>query len=453
MTAGTVAGTRAPAQISPEEARAIAAEAYVYLYPLVLMNVTRRQMTNAEPGKFVARGPMNAFAHEREFPPMTFRDIVRPNFDVLSSFAWLDLTEEPVIVSVPDTHGRYYVLQMLDMWTDVFASVGTRTTGTQAQQIAVIPPSWSGKIPKGVTPIQAPTRYVWLVARIQTNGKPEYAEVNTLQDGLHITPLAEYGRKPRPHAIEIDPSVDMETPPSTQLSQTLGHSFFTKAAEIMKLNRPHIFDQPIVARMRRLGIVPGESFDFEAAPPAVKDALQGAVKAGLQLIGDKVPTLARVVNNWGMNTDTVGCYGTYYLKRACVAWYGLGANLPEDAIYPINLGDSTGQPLSGENAYTMHFSKADLPPVDAFWSVTLYDPAGFPVPNGIDRGAIGSRNALHYNADGSLDLYIQHDPPPAEQQSNWLPAPAGLFTLTMRLYAPRIQVINGSWAPPPVVRR
>jgi hypothetical protein len=166
----------------------------------------------------------------------------------------------------------------------------------------------------------------------------------------------------------------------------------------------------------------------------------------------KVPTLARVVNGWSMNTDTMGVYGNYYLKRAIVAQLGLGANLPEDAIYPLNLGDESGKPLDGANKYVLHFDKGAMPPVGAFWSVTLYDSDGFQVVNPLNRFAVSSWMPLRYNADGSLDLYFQHESPGADRQANWLPAPTGAFNLALRLYAPNSDALTGKWNPPPVAR-
>ena len=166
----------------------------------------------------------------------------------------------------------------------------------------------------------------------------------------------------------------------------------------------------------------------------------------------KVPTLARVANHWSMNTDTMGVYGNYYLKRAIVAQLGLGANLPEDAIYPLNLGDEAGKPLDGANKYTLHFEKGATPPVNAFWSVTLYDPEGFQVANSLNRFAVSSWMPFKYNADGSLDLYFQNESPGKDKEANWLPAPKGAFNLTMRLYGPKSEALTGKWNPPPVTR-
>ena len=167
---------------------------------------------------------------------------------------------------------------------------------------------------------------------------------------------------------------------------------------------------------------------------------------------DKAPTLARVVNGWQMNTDTMGVYGNYYLKRAMVALVGLGANLPEDAVYPLNLGDAEGKPLTGANKYLLHFAKSEIPPVEAFWSITLYDQHGFQTANVLNRYAIGDRDELKYKADGSFDLYFQHESPGKDKESNWLPAPSGDFNLCMRLYAPKGEVLDGRWSPQAVKR-
>ena len=200
------------------------------------------------------------------------------------------------------------------------------------------------------------------------------------------------------------------------------------------------------------GFAVGESFDPVKADPAVAMALDRAPEDAQRLMAWKVPTLARVANGWSMNTDTMGVYGNYYLKRAMVAQLGLGANLPQDAIYPLNLADDTGKPLDGANAYTIHFDKGQTPPVDAFWSITLYDPEGFQVANALNRFAVSSWMPFKQNADGSLDLYFQPESPGADKDANWLPAPKGPFNLTMRLYAPKSDALTGKWNPPPVVK-
>lgn len=439
-------------ELTQREADEIAVEAYVYFYSLVTMDVSRRQFTNVAAGQRVGRGPMNTFSHLRAFPPADFREVVRPNFDTLYSSAWLDLTVEPMIVSAPDTQGRYYLLPMLDMWTDVFACPGKRTTGTEAGHFGVVPPGWQGELPQGVVRIEAPTPYVWIIGRTQTNGPKDYEEVHKVQDGFRITPLSRWERDPLPITVQVDPTVDMQTPALEQVNGMPAAKYFSYAAKLLKTHPPHITDQPILARMQRLGLRVGQDFQPEQASPIVQRALEQASARGLKAMQTRLPTLARSFNGWQMNTDTMGVYGNNYLKRAIIAMAGLGANLPEDAIYPLGQVDREGRALNGANQYVLRFKAAELPPVEAFWSVTMYDNAGFAVANPIQRQAIGDRDALKYNADGSLDLYIQRESPGADRESNWLPAPAGPFNLTMRLYAPRAEALNGEWVPPAVDR-
>ena len=217
MLPPAVMAQSAPSAITEAEAQSIAVDAYVYFYSLVTMDVTRRQFTNIEPGKEPGKGPMNMFNNVPEYPPASFKGVVRPNFDTLYSIAYLDMTKEPVIVSVPDTNGRYYLLPMLDMWSDVFASPGWRTTGTQAGNFFITPPGWSGTVPDGMTRISAPTPYVWIIGRTKTDGPPDYAAVNKIQAGFKVTLLSEWGKTPKPVAIKIDPSIDMKTPPKVQV--------------------------------------------------------------------------------------------------------------------------------------------------------------------------------------------------------------------------------------------
>jgi hypothetical protein len=442
----------APAPISEEEARSIAVDAYIYLYPLMTMDVSRRQFTNIEPGKELGKGPMNMFVSVPEYPPANFKGVVRPNFDTLYSIAWLDLTKEPMVVSAPDTAGRYYLLPMLDMWTDVFASPGWRTTGTQPQNFLVTPPGWSGTVPAGMTRISAPTPYVWIIGRTKTDGPADYDAVHKVQAGYKATMLSDWGKPPKPIEVKIDPSVDMKTPPKIQVDTMPAGKYFASAAELLKLHPPHPTDQPMIARMKRIGIEPGQSFDIQKATSIVRQALDAAPETAQKLMEWKVPTLARVANGWSMNTDTMGVYGNYYLKRAIVTQLGLGANLPEDAIYPLNLGDAEGKPLDGSNRYVMRFEKGAAPPVDAFWSITLYDSKGFQVGNALNRFTISSWMPLRQNADGSLEIYFQNESPGPGRESNWLPAPKSPFNLTMRLYAPKSEALTARWNPPAVTK-
>ena len=462
MAASAALAQGATPAITEQDAQAIAVDAYVYFYPLLSMDFTRKQFTNVEQGKESFKGPMNTFVNVPEYPPANFKGVVRSNFDTLYSASWLDMTKEPVVISVPDTNGRYYLLPMLDMWTDVFASPGWRTTGTKAGTFLVTPPGWRPdlrdkfaeefKLPKDTQRINAPTPYVWVIGRTKTDGPADYDAVHKIQAGYKVVPLSEFGKSPKPVEIKIDPSIDMKTPPKVQVDTMTAGVYFAHAAELLKLHPPHITDEPIIAQMKKIGIEAGKSFDIGKLDPVVQRALEAAPQTAQKLMTWKVQTLARVANGWSMNTDTMGVYGNYYLKRAIVAQLGLGANVPEDAIYPLNLGDESGKSLDGANKYTITFEKGAAPPVNAFWSITLYDSEGFQVGNVLNRFAVSSWMPFKYNADGSLDLYFQNENPGKDKEANWLPAPKGAFNLTMRLYSPKSEALTGKWNPPPVVR-
>ena len=269
--------------ITEDEAHSIGVDAYLYFYPLVTMDITRKQLSNMEPGAGSLGGPMNRFANIAAFPAADMRVVVRPNFDTLYSSGWLDLTKEPVIVSAPDTGGRYYLLPMLDMWTDVFAAPGWRTTGTSAGNFLVTPPGWRPdlrdkfieefKLPEGTQRIDAPTPYVWVIGHTKTDGPADYDAVHKIQDGYKITPLSQWGKEPKPVEVRIDPSIDMKTPPKVQVDTMPAGKYFAYAAELLKLQPPHITDQPIIARMKRIGIDVGSSFDIDKVDPAVKKRL------------------------------------------------------------------------------------------------------------------------------------------------------------------------------------
>jgi hypothetical protein len=443
-TSTTTAATR-------EEAHALGVEAYVYLYPLLMMDATRRQMTNLPAGQAPGFGPMNAFHHIRAFPTAEFRAVVRPNFDTLYSAAWLDVAREPMVVSVPDTDGRYYLLPLYDMWTDAFAVPGSRTSGTGAGRFVVAPVNWDGAVPESAELIEAPTPHVWVIGRTQTNGPDDYPAVHAVQDGFTVTPLSRLGGEQAEVTAAIDPAVDMRTPPLEQVNAMSAADFFARGANLLAVHGPHYTDWSVLARMRRIGVAHGERFDLGSLPEHVQSGLRDVPADAQQMLHDRARSSATITNGWQIHLE-LGVYGNSYLHRAMIAMGGLGANQPEDAVYPLLITDSEGQPLDGARDYLLHFEAGELPPVEAFWSVTMYDGDGFQVANAIDRFAIGDRDDLTYNDDGSLDLYLQHSHPGPDLEANWLPAPRGPLGVTMRLYAPRPQVLDGRWAPPPVRR-
>jgi hypothetical protein len=275
LTGGGLDPAARAATISEQDAHSIGVAAYLYFYSLVTMDLTRKQLTNVAKAEGI-NAPMNTFANVPAFPAADMKVVVRPNFDTLYSSAWLDLTREPMVVSVPDTQGRYYLLPMLDMWTDVFASPGWRTTGTQAGNYAVVPPGWTGLLPGGVVRIDAPTPYVWIIGRTKTDGPADYDAVHKVQAGFKIAPISRFGTAVEPVVGTVDPAVDMKTPPKIAVDRMPAGKFFAYAAEILKLQPPHITDQPILAQMQRIGIERGKSFDIDKVDPAIKAGLATA---------------------------------------------------------------------------------------------------------------------------------------------------------------------------------
>jgi len=436
---------------TPAEIRAIAERAYIFAYPMVLMEYTRRAA--AERGGLGGPVGGNQFAHAQVFPDARFRQVIRPNADTLYSSAWLDLSKEPLILHVPDTRDRYYLMQFMDAWTETFSVPGKRTTGTGEGFFAIAGPGWKGTLPQRAQRIDSPTNMVWLLGRTQTNGPSDYEFVHSIQRGYTLMPLSLYPDGPRSSASRTPPraaAAERITPPM-QVEKLPTIEFFTTFAQLLAVNPPHKGDEPMMEQLKRIGIEPGKPFNAAALRAEGTKALE----EGAQVSAKRIAALDDAVGKpsktgWGGGGVHVGRYGTDYGQRAAVARIGLGANPPEDATYMHCHIDADGHPLDGTNRYRIHFDKT--PPVRAFWSLTMYSSDGYFIANPIHRFAIGDRDALKFNADGSLDIYIQQNSPGAGKESNWLPAGAGEFNLSLRMYWPSDDILTGKWIPPPVVR-
>ena len=440
---GTPPTSGAGSAFEAQGLRQLAQEVYVYAYPLVLMDVSRQVLT--------ARTPANQFRHSPGFPDANFTGVVSPNADTLYSSAWLDLDKEPLILSVPDTKGRYYVMQMLDAWTNVFAAPGKRTTGTGSGDFAIIGPHWQGQTPTGVTEIRSPTAMVWLLGRTQTNGASDFPAVHAIQEQYKLTPLSVWNVAPATTAgAAATAALDTKTAPVAQVAAMDAATFFSRFAMLLPDNPPAVEDAPMVEKLTRLGIESGKAFLLDKPDAASSRAIQGGARDGLASIAAVAKSgVPGGTTGWTIHRG-LGRYGTEYLKRAFVAWLGLGANLPEDAIYPTLRVDAEGQPLNGANRYLLHFDKKDLPPANAFWSLTLYNDKQVFVDNPLNRYALGDRDRLKYNKDGSLDLYVRNTSPGKDKDANWLPAPTDSFNLMLRIYWPKPEVLDGTWVPPQV---
>jgi hypothetical protein len=444
--------TAARAQVDEKQAAEIGVEAYVYGYSLVTMEFTRRVMTNAaRPEKNHA--PMGQFYKSRAYPDAKFRDVTAPNADTLYSTAWLDLSREPYVLSLPDMGDRYFLMPMLDGWTNVFEVPGTRTTGNKAQAYAITGPGWKGKLPEGVKELKSQTNVVWILGRTYCTGTPEdYKACHAVMDQYDLRPLSAFGKPYTPPAGRVDPGIDTKTAVREQVDRLNAAAYFALLAKLMPDNPPAKADAPMVERMAKIGIVPGQPFDPSKLDPAVARGLAKAPKVGQEKIMAHFKDAGMLENGWTFSTKT-GLYGIDYLQRAFITAIGLGANRPQDAVYPTSTGDADGKKYSGANRYVIHFDKGKTPPANAFWSVTMYDAGYFFVDNPLNKYTVSPRNGLTYNPDGSLDLHIQNESPGKDKEANWLPAPKGEFVLMMRLYYPREKdpsILDGTWKVPAV---
>ena len=428
----------------------LGAEAYLYGYPLVMMETTRIQSA-----KYI--GPENQLRMVRQFPNAQFKEVVRPNVDTLYTTAFISMKEGPWVFEMPANDKRYELMPFMDAWTNVFASPGTRTSGNQGGTYLLAGPEWNGQVPKGMTLLKSPTDMVWLIGRTQTNGTADFATVHELQNRLR---LSKWPQPPDSLSASTDskrdaqPSWQVSTEPSltpvAQMKALNTTEFFNRLMKLMVSNPPSPEDAPLLARLAQLEIKPGQAVHLSGS-----NALSFSLGRWIanQRVMKALNTKAQD-GSWSYPPLNLGRYGTDYNTRAAVAMVGLGANLPEDALYPNTALDHQGQALNGKHRYRLHFAANALPPVKAFWSITAYGADEFLIDNPLQRFAIGDRDPLVFNADGSLDLWVQATPPSQkEAAANWLPVQMGApFLLNARLYWPEDKALNGQWKMPVVER-
>ncbi|MCT9629223.1 DUF1254 domain-containing protein [Pseudomonas aeruginosa] len=427
---------------SQRETLGLAARGYVFGYPLVLADLTRHNFVSGI-------APANRLVHMSTFPDADFREFVRPNVDTLYTQAWLDMDAGPWVFEVPGSQ-RYLLMQFLDAWSNVFASLGSRTLGSQGGRFLLVGPGWQGEVPPGLTLLRSPTRLSWLLGRIQTNGKADYPAVHAIQAGIQLRSLDDWQRGAASPALPFSLPEKPVMSPLYQMRALSAQDFFARLAGLLQDNPATAADAAAIAELQQLGLRAGEA-------PQWSWLQSQTARLGIWLAEREMQqSLQRtdgLVNGWRQPPVHIGTYGQDYGLRAVVAMAGFGANLAADAIYPNANLDGQGQPLQGGQRYRLHFAAGDLPPAKAFWSVTAYDGDGYLIANPQDRYALGDRDPLHYNADGSLDLWVQHEAPAAEQQANWLPIPAsGPFSLTGRIYLPEQRMLDGQWHMPAIER-
>ena len=434
-----------------DEAAKVGVDAVVYGLPLVIAELTKRVQTNVAAPEPNAHAPVNQFGSMVKYPTAADKDIVRMNVDTLYSFAFLDLTAEPIILSVPDTRGRYYLMPLIDAWTNVFASPGKRTTGTKAGNFAITGPGWTGTLPAGMTEYKSPTNLVMIGGRTQANGPADYPAVNAIQKQYKVTPLSAWGKPYTPPAGVVNPGVDM-SPPVEQVAKMSAATYFKTLAALLKASPPPPADAPMLAQLAKIGIVPGQDFDMSKLDPVVAKGLEKSVETAMAKLQADAKETGKPVNGWNILPMNLAAFGTDYGLRAVIALIGFGANIAADAVYPSAFVDADGKPLDGANRYVLHFDKGQAPPANAFWSLTMYNAQSFFVENPINRYNIAAWMPLKYNKDGSLDIYIQRESPGKAKESNWLPAPEGEFSVTMRIYWPKPEALDGTWKPTAIAR-
>jgi hypothetical protein len=425
-------------------------EAYIYGFPMIMMDLTKDAATaTSTPGEITA--PVNQFSVMTHYPDASFRAVSRTGLDTLFAVAWADLGKEPLVLSVPDTNGRYYVIALFDMWSNVFTSFGKRNTGTGAANFLIVGPGWQGSPPVNVDQVfHSPTRWVWVNGQMQANGPSDYDAVNALQHQYKLTPLSAWGNPyAPPESVLPSSKLDVKAPPLTQVQQMDANTFFGRLARLMKDNPPASADAPTVEKLRKLGIEPGKGFDIAKLDSGTAKGLQRAMSTFAIL--QKAIKKLKTVNGWIVIPKDFADYGTDYTTRAGIALVGLGGIRPDDVVYPTAFEDGDGKPFDGTHRYVLHFDKGQTPPTNATWSLAIYDPQGFYVPNSINRYALSAWMPMKYNSDGSLDMYIQSNSPGADKEANWLPAPAsGQFNLTVRDYWPTQSVLDNTYKLPPI---
>lgn len=446
------AQTGVNAKLTPDELKNLSKEAWLFGMPLVMFEI------QFDYGSYVStpsatRAPVNQFANYRKFVDASNRSVVGFNVDNLYSFASVDLSKEPIILSVPAMGDRFWLMQVVDAWNGVPAAPGSRTHGGKtALNFLIAGPEWKGTAPDGVEVLHSPTNLNFIAGRTYCAGSDDYDDVNAIQDQYKLTPLSAWGKPYKaPDNVPLKEGVDGETLVTTQVMALKAEQFFSSLNRLMATNPPYTEDAPILKKLLPLGIAPGAPFTTESLSPEQKTALEAGIAEAKAALAAETKNLGKIVNGWTLTYD-MGRYGTKYTYRATWTFGGIGGNLIEDAFYPLAIKDVNGNQLMGDQKYTMTFAAGEWPPAQAFWSITMYDMEGYLVVNRLNRYAVGDRSNMKPNADGSLTIYIQSESPGADKEANWLPAPkSGAFKMAMRLYAPMEKVINGSWLPPGIV--
>lgn len=437
-------------ELTAEEAKSLAKEAYLFGMPVVFIEKQfdfQSYTTKVEKTK----APVNQFLHYRAFVDASDKSVVGFNVDNLYSISDIDLSKEPLVLFIPEMGNRFWLMQIIDAWNGVPAAPGSRTHGGKGGTFVIVGPDYKGELPKDMEVIKSPTNLAIIGGRTYCAGKSDYAIVNKLQDQYKLVPLSQWGKNYVPPAnVHLKEGVDGTTLVNKQFNALTAEQFYKNLNRLMVANPPYPADSVVVKKIEKLGLKPGADFSLSAFKPEVAKAIEEGYAEGFKAIMKESTQLGKIVNGWSLTYD-MGKYGTRYPYRAAWTYFGIGGNILEDAFYPLAQIDSDKNPLDGANKYTLTFTKDQIPPASAFWSLTMYDFDAYLVPNPLNRYSLGDRSNLKFEKDGSLTLYLQNTSPGKEKKSNWLPSPAsGKFKVALRLYIPKPQVIQGKWIPPAI---
>lgn len=440
-----------------EEAEALylGLNAVIWGYPAVKFEELMRGRTppDAEEKTGNPRSQVNQFGLVRHLRGPEFKQIATPNNDTLYAQAFCDVSREPLVLSVPKVDDkRYYAFQLWDPNGDTFNYIGSRTTGREAGSYALVGPGWQGALPKGVTHVDTPYNSFVIWGRIGVDGPEDLETAQAIQDRLRLTPLSQFGKSEAQVPPDMAFSEDRVALPNPQ-NVDGDLLFFVELAQALRFTPPKPVDVVVADSLSRIGFKDNNTlFDEASLSKAQKEGLSKAVRFGFYLMDVNAESAGISVNGWRWSPRS-GIMGNDYLFRAAFAKWYTGGNAPDEAIYMDNRRDDKDRPFDGDKKYVMRFEKGQQPPVTAFWSISMYNTSdGSFVENPIGRYTVGDRIAgLMTSADGSLEIYIQHEAPSDERKkANWLPAPKGGFYLNPRLYGPDGSLQKGTWKPPVV---
>lgn len=436
--------------LTPGEAKTIAKDAYLFGLPVVFIQIQSDYQTHTTKVA-KAKAPVNQFMHYRAFVDASDRSVVGFNVDNLYSLANLDLTKEPIILSIPEMGNRFWLMQLIDAWNGVPAAPGSRTLDGKGGNFAITGPGWQGQLPAGMEELKSPTNLTIIAGRTYCSGPSDYAAIHKLQDQYKLTPLSQWGKNYIPPAnVPLKEGVTDTILVNKQFNALSAEQFYKNLNHLMVSNPPYAADSAVLREIEKIGIKPGADFSLSSFTPEIARAIEEGYAEGFKAMMEEANHLGKIVNGWSLSYD-LGKYGTRYVYRAAWTYFGVGGNLLEDAFYPLAQTDADNNPLDGANKYTLTFTKDQIPPANAFWSLTMYDFDAYLVPNKLNRYSLGDRSNMKFGKDSSLTIYLQNTSPGKDKESNWLPAPqSGKFKVALRLYVPKQSVVDGSWIPPAI---